>query len=127
MGGSGTSNRYGKEMCVDFQRGDCRRGDRCRYSHGEAPPSMVGMMGVPPMMPPMGPMGMMSPMGMMGPAMRLPPWTPPPPPLGGPHAVTAPGMNPWQPPSRSLEHSQTNSNSKRKTHPKPQDELPIDM
>merc|ERR1740138_1017673 len=24
-----------REMCGDFKRGDCSRGDRCRFSHGD--------------------------------------------------------------------------------------------
>merc|ERR1719433_1477361 len=29
-----TYDRLGREMCGRFQRGDCLRGDQCRYSHG---------------------------------------------------------------------------------------------
>merc|ERR1719281_1283226 len=63
----------GRELCGDFKRGDCRRGDRCRYSHGDGVlPGAGAHMGMPPMgcpmpgqmMPPMG-MPMMGPMGMM--------------------------------------------------------------
>mmetsp|Transcript_146283 Transcript_146283/g.467378 ORF Transcript_146283/g.467378 Transcript_146283/m.467378 type:complete len:166 (-) Transcript_146283:73-570(-) len=36
-GGGGGGGRGGddKEMCGDFKRGNCDRGDRCRYSHGD--------------------------------------------------------------------------------------------
>jgi len=80
-----TYDRFGREMCGDFKRGDCRRGERCRYSHGDAgarppPPGPMNapVMGMPPMMgpmsmPPMGMPPMMGPMGMMGPYMGMPP------------------------------------------------------
>lgn len=61
-------NGIGRERCGDFTRGICRRGDRCKYSHGGMPAmpplGTMGTMG----MPPLGPMGM-QPMGtpMMGP------------------------------------------------------------
>lgn len=98
-----TYDRFGREMCGDFKRGDCRRGDRCRYSHGDAgrppPPGTMGapMMSMPPMMGPMGtmpPMGlpMMGPMGMMGPFMGMPP------PMGVPPMGMPPmGMPPMGP------------------------------
>mmetsp|Transcript_102885 Transcript_102885/g.273571 ORF Transcript_102885/g.273571 Transcript_102885/m.273571 type:complete len:257 (-) Transcript_102885:285-1055(-) len=95
-----TYDRFGREMCGDFKRGDCRRGERCRYSHGDGhrpPPGMGGpMMGMPPMMgpmghgppmvPPMGMPGMMGPMGMMPPFMGMPP------PMGVPPHMGMPPM-----------------------------------
>jgi len=34
-GNSDWGRDKGQEMCGDFKRGDCTRGDRCRFSHGE--------------------------------------------------------------------------------------------
>lgn len=90
----------GREMCGDFSRGVCRRGDRCKYMHGNAPqmPPM-GPMG----MPPMGPMGLpMLGMPMMGPGgpMGMPPMGMPPmgmPPMMGPPGMPMPGMGPGMP------------------------------
>jgi len=72
----------GRELCGDFKRGDCRRGDRCRYSHGDG--GGMSPMGMGQHHPGMCPMGMgMGPMGMMR----------PPPNMGG-YGGMGPG-GPW--------------------------------
>mmetsp|Transcript_69067 Transcript_69067/g.174088 ORF Transcript_69067/g.174088 Transcript_69067/m.174088 type:complete len:254 (+) Transcript_69067:85-846(+) len=96
-------NGSGKEMCGDFSRGVCRRGDRCKYSHGSAS-TMPTMMGMPPMgpvgMPPMGMPGIMGPGNPMGmPPMGMPPVGMPPvmsPPPGMPPGIGLGIPRGWQ-------------------------------
>merc|ERR1711879_334038 len=34
-GGGGGKGKGRKELCGDFRRGNCERGQNCKYSHGE--------------------------------------------------------------------------------------------
>eukprot|EP00929_Paragymnodinium_shiwhaense_P121493 TRINITY_DN9374_c0_g1_i1.p2 TRINITY_DN9374_c0_g1~~TRINITY_DN9374_c0_g1_i1.p2 ORF type:complete len:187 (-),score=33.63 TRINITY_DN9374_c0_g1_i1:180-740(-) len=117
-------SRGGRQFCKDYRRGECDRGDGCRFSHdfkpaispprGESrqggrqdskgsqmPPLVVPpLMAMPPMMP-MAMMGMAPPFGM--PSMMPPPMGWPPPMSHGPPPAHSPQPLPERPSKAELE------------------------